>query len=133
MSIWRTSTISVLKSNFSRATGGSTPTAKWQQTSSVFCTLVSWTTQVSAEPHLRAAYQLNPTVINLSVLTYSLQIMEKGDDIARIANDYTACTGQESVRVVLATHAVRRDWRAMLQALERYDREGTLSRARVAS
>ena len=88
---------------------------------------------VSGEPHLRAAYQLNPSVLNFEILTGLLQILGKSDEIARIADDYTARTGQDPATAVVATHAVRRDWRAMLQALERYDREGTLSRARVAS
>ena len=55
---------------------------------------------VSAEPHLRAAYQLNPSVLNLEILTGSLQILGKSDEIARIADDYTARTGQEPAAAV---------------------------------
>ena len=88
---------------------------------------------VSAEPHLRAAYQINPASSISRCSQFYFHILGKGDEIARVAEDYTARTGQEPAAAIVATHALRRDWRAMLQAIERYDREETLSRFQVAN
>ncbi len=87
---------------------------------------------VSAEPHLRAAYQINPSFLNLDSLSFSLQIQGKGEEIARVAQDYRARTGQDPAVAVVKTLAVRRDWKAMLEALDRFEREGKLPGAAVA-
>jgi hypothetical protein len=88
--------------------------------------------QVSAEPHLRAAYELNPSFLNLDVLTNGLWLQGKGDEIARIAQDQGRRTGQEPATAVVKALMVRRDWQALLQALDRYDKEEMLPRAQSA-
>jgi tetratricopeptide (TPR) repeat protein len=88
---------------------------------------------ISAEPHLRAAYELNPSLVNLDNLTTSFFIQGKGDEIARLAQDHRRRTGQEPADAVLKTLTIRRDWKATLQALDRYDREGKVSREQVAT
>jgi tetratricopeptide (TPR) repeat protein/tRNA A-37 threonylcarbamoyl transferase component Bud32 len=87
---------------------------------------------VSAEPHLHAAYELNPNFGNFDNLTFSLFIQGKEDEIAQVAQDHSRRTGQEPAEALLRTLSLRRDWKARLQALDRYEREGMLSRGQVA-
>jgi tetratricopeptide (TPR) repeat protein len=87
---------------------------------------------VAAAPHFRAAYELRPTLLNLDMLTVSLVVRSKGDEIARVAQDYRRRTGQEPAQAILWALALGSDRKAMLQAVDRYERDGTLSRSQAA-
>jgi eukaryotic-like serine/threonine-protein kinase len=87
---------------------------------------------VSAEPHLRAAYDINPDSNDLMLLTGCLLLLRKGNELAEVAQDYRTRTGQEPTYALLNALALRNDWKSMLQTLDRYESEGRLSRPHVA-
>jgi tetratricopeptide (TPR) repeat protein len=88
---------------------------------------------VAAEAHLRAAYELRPSRLYLFLLAWSLQLLNKGEELERIGQDYRTRTGAEPVVVMVNALALRNDRNALLQALDRYEKEGKLLRRDAAN
>jgi serine/threonine protein kinase/tetratricopeptide (TPR) repeat protein len=86
----------------------------------------------SAEPHLRAAFEINPNLVDLNNLTVCLLSQGKANEIAQVAQDYRRRKGEEPTFAVLMTLACRHDWKAMLETLDRYEREGRMSKGQMA-
>src|SRR6185436_1829625 len=72
----------------------------------------------AAEAHLRAAYELHASRLNLDIFASSLQIQNKGDAIERLAQDYRTRTGEEPVSALLGAFAARGEWKAILPAID---------------
>ena len=86
----------------------------------------------SAEPHLRAAFEINPDLVDISNLTVCLFSQGKANEIAQMVQDYRRRKGEEPTFAVLMTLACRRDWKALLDTLDRYEQEGRMSKGEVA-
>jgi tetratricopeptide (TPR) repeat protein len=80
---------------------------------------------VSAEPHLRQAYEMSSRAFSLSLLTQSLMSQGKADEIKKFVADFRTKGGAEgwAAALLLRAHMVCGDWKQFEQTAQLLQRQ----------